>query len=202
MEKLKESMQCLAAGYVGDELQSCLLPHGHEGECDWKVRRATDDQLRAEYERRGLAPTHWAYEQACSALRQAKAGQEVLRADREEWKHRAELTEGLNATHGKAIRSIYRLCVKHGMAEATEKPLEWLASALAALDRYRRTETKEVAAAAPRLCAVCGRPADVCRAAPRCGEGLERGPGIANRPATIDNDGHWLDPLDLLADDA
>jgi hypothetical protein len=101
-------MICRATGpdwKTGELLPECTMPHGHRGECENKTRLFTDDQLRAECERRfgneyGARDKQWEklidearpgiHYVAMSDVERRESG---LRAERDEWKRRADVAE-------------------------------------------------------------------------------------------------------------
>ena len=114
-EQLANS-KCRATGLLvnGEMSPECTLRHGHAGVCNWTAMKITDDQLRAEYERRGLDLEDFEYAFTChgcggtwsefdtEAERDAAdakhdaecpRGLGALTRERDEWKRRADAAE-------------------------------------------------------------------------------------------------------------
>lgn len=60
-------MLCRAVGVISEAVtrvsggrltETCQMPHGHKGECDWAAKKLTDNQLRSECERRFAGPVN------------------------------------------------------------------------------------------------------------------------------------------------
>lgn len=115
-------MKCNAVGIRPDQklTDSCGFVHGHAGPCNWVMTHASDDELRAECERR-FGPD---YVNGLPRVREAN-----LVDERDEWKRRAEAAEAKMGDYYGEMTKVRNVVRESGPGIATAKPdnsVAWL----------------------------------------------------------------------------